>query len=152
MSLYIYICLEKKETSFEIESSDRWKDGALARINLCTCIHGMCNIYICGLYRNIYIYMYAKYIDMCVYVHVNPRAFGCFEPFGLGFRSKPCLHIRFQIWPGLSKPCLHIRFQMPKAYLSKGALPGLLSSQAKGVLRIDRSIQFPTHASLGIKC
>ena len=46
MSLYIYICLEKKETSFEIESSDRWKDGALARINLCTCIHGMCNIYI----------------------------------------------------------------------------------------------------------
>ena len=81
--------------------------------------------------------MYAKYTDMCVYVHVNPRAFGCFEPFGLGFRSKPCLHIRFQ---------------MPKAYLSKGALPGLLSSQAKGVLRIDRSIQFPTHASLGIKC
>ena len=149
---YIYICLEKKETSFEIESSDRWKDGALARINLCTCIHGMCNIYIYVDYIEIYIYMYAKYIDMCVYVHVNPRAFGCFEPFGLGFRSKPCLHIRFQIWPGLSKPCLHIRFQMPKAYLSKGALPGLLSSQAKGVLRIDRSIQFPTHASLGIKC
>ena len=58
MSLYIYV-LKKKETSFEIESSDRWKDGALARINLCTCIHGMCNIYIyiCGLYRNIYIYV-----------------------------------------------------------------------------------------------
>ena len=44
--IYIYIYVLKKETSFEIESSDRWKDGALARINLCTCIHGMCNIYI----------------------------------------------------------------------------------------------------------
>ena len=53
----LYICLEKKETSFEIESSDRWKDGALARINLCTCIHGMCNIYIYMDYIEIYIYI-----------------------------------------------------------------------------------------------
>ena len=68
--LYIYICPEKKETSFEFESSDRWKDGALARINLCTCIYTW---YVCKIY--IYIYMYAKYIDMCVYVHVNMWVF-----------------------------------------------------------------------------
>ena len=98
----------------------------------------VCVIYIYVDYIEIYIY--AKYTDMCVYVHVNPRAFGCFEPFGLGFRSKPCLHIRFQIWPGLSKPCLHIRFQMPKAYLSKGALPGLLTGKGSASYRSKHPI------------
>ena len=96
-------------------------------------------IYICGLYRNIYIYMYAKYIDMCVYVHVNPRAFGCFEPFGLGFPSHVCT---FDSRFGLGFPS-HVctfdsRFQICLRHTCQRE-PCQACSQAKGVLRIEAS-------------